>query len=146
MAMLEKLVCLCQRTPEIKHWLPTREVKIVSDYLKIYKEFPKNLVVRVSAPMIDGEPLKSFRWTSTVHNKKPPIGHDCPSRFQDNSCGDCRACWNKEIAKLARNHNNANIISLPARFITLKESINIINTFIKEGFDGGRHTKRVNKI
>lgn len=55
-------------------------------------------------------------------------------------------CWNKEIAKLARNHNNANIISLPARFITLKESISIINTFIKEGFDGGRHTKRVNKI
>ena len=55
-------------------------------------------------------------------------------------------CWNKEIAKLARNHNDANIISLPARFITLKESISIINTFIKEGFDGGRHAKRVNKI
>jgi ribose 5-phosphate isomerase B len=55
-------------------------------------------------------------------------------------------CWNKEIAKLARNHNNANIISIPARFITLEESIDIISIFIKEGFDGGRHTKRVNKI
>ena len=55
-------------------------------------------------------------------------------------------CWNKKIAKLARNHNNANIISIPARFITLKESIEIINVFIQEGFDGGRHTQRVNKI
>ena len=55
-------------------------------------------------------------------------------------------CWNKEIAKLARNHNNANIVSIPARFITLEESIDIISIFIKEGFDGGRHTKRVNKI
>ena len=55
-------------------------------------------------------------------------------------------CWNKEIAKLARNHNNANIISIPARFIKLEESIDIISIFIKEGFDGGRHTKRVNKI
>jgi len=55
-------------------------------------------------------------------------------------------CWNREISKLARNHNDANIISIPARFITLKESINIIRTFIQEGFDGGRHTKRVNKI
>ena len=55
-------------------------------------------------------------------------------------------CWSTEIAKLARNHNNANIISIPARFITLKESIEIINVFIKEGFDGGRHTQRVNKI
>mgnify|MGYP001408757775 CR=1 FL=1 len=55
-------------------------------------------------------------------------------------------CWNREISKLARNHNNANIVSIPARFITLKESINIIGVFIQEGFDGGRHTKRVNKI
>ena len=101
MSMLEKIVMVCQNTPEVTHWLPTREVKIVSDYLKIYKKFPDNLVVRVSSPMIDGEPLKSFRWTSTVHSKKPPIGHDCPSRFQDNSCGDCRACWNKEIANVS---------------------------------------------
>ena len=55
-------------------------------------------------------------------------------------------CWNKEISKLARNHNDANIVSIPARFITLKESINIISIFIEEVFDGGRHTKRVNKI
>ena len=79
MKMLKKIVKICQNTPKIKHWLPTREVKIVSEYLKENKKFPVNLVVRISAPMIDGEPLKSFRWTSTVHYKKKPIGHDCPS-------------------------------------------------------------------
>ena len=100
MAMLEKIVMVCNGTPTIKHWLPTREVKIVSDYLKIYKEFPDNLLVRVSSPMIDGEPLK-FDYTSTVHHNKQAIGHDCPSRFQDNECRDCRACWNKEVKNVS---------------------------------------------
>jgi len=55
-------------------------------------------------------------------------------------------CWTKEIAMLARKHNNANIISLPARFIDLKEAIEMVATFLNEGFDGGRHEKRVQKI
>jgi hypothetical protein len=97
--ILKKIVMICENTPKIKHWLPTREVKIVSDYLK-EKEFPKNLLVRVSAPMIDGKPLK-FRWTSTVHNKKKPIGRDCPSRFQENKCMDCRACWDRRIKNVS---------------------------------------------
>ena len=98
--MLEKIVMICQATPTIKHWLPTREVKVVSDYLKIYKEFPDNLLVRVSSPMIDGEPLK-FEYTSTVHHKEKAKGHDCPSRFQNNECRDCRACWNKNIKNVS---------------------------------------------
>ena len=100
-SMLEKIVMVCQNTSKIRHWLPTREVKVVKDYLKIYKKFPNNLVVRVSAPMIDGEPLKSFRWTSTVHHKSKAIGHDCPSRFQDNKCMDCRACWDKRVTNVS---------------------------------------------
>ena len=55
-------------------------------------------------------------------------------------------CWNKETAKLARNHNNANILSIPARFIDAKKTIKIVDVFLKEGFDGGRHEKRVKKI
>ena len=77
-SMLEKIVMICQATSTITHWLPTREVKIVSDYLKIYKEFPDNLLVRVSSPMIDGEPLKSFGYTSTVHHKEKAKGHEQP--------------------------------------------------------------------
>ena len=100
MAMLEKIVMICQQTPKIEHWLPTREVKVVSDYLKIYKQFPDNLTVRVSSPMIDGKPL-NFDYTSTVHHKEKAMGHDCPARFQDNECRDCRACWSKEVKNVS---------------------------------------------
>jgi ribose 5-phosphate isomerase B len=55
-------------------------------------------------------------------------------------------CWNKEIASLARLHNDANIISLPARFITESEALACVSTFLTEQFEGGRHADRVNKI
>ena len=55
-------------------------------------------------------------------------------------------CWTKEIAQLARQHNNANIISLPARFIETETAKNIIEAFFNTEFEGGRHERRVNKI
>ena len=55
-------------------------------------------------------------------------------------------CWNKEIAVLARNHNDANIVSLPARFISQKEAKSIVDAFLNSEFEGGRHQNRVNKI
>lgn len=55
-------------------------------------------------------------------------------------------CWNKEIAKLAKQHNNANIICIPSRFIKVKEAIKIIESFILEKFEGGRHERRIKKI
>tara|TARA_A100001015_G_C14837200_1_gene650964 strand:- start:462 stop:896 length:435 start_codon:yes stop_codon:yes gene_type:complete len=55
-------------------------------------------------------------------------------------------CWSKEIAALAKQHNNANIISIPSRFLNEKEILKIIDVFIKEGFEGGRHQRRIKKI
>lgn len=55
-------------------------------------------------------------------------------------------CWNVEIAKLARMHNNANIICIPARFISLELAISIIDSFFETEFEGGRHTLRIKKI
>jgi len=55
-------------------------------------------------------------------------------------------CWNKEITKLARQHNNANIISIPARFMSLEKTIEVIKIFLTEPFEGGRHQRRVEKI
>ena len=55
-------------------------------------------------------------------------------------------CWNKEISYLARLHNDANICSLPARFITEEEALEIVDTFIKTSFEGGRHLRRIQKI
>ena len=55
-------------------------------------------------------------------------------------------CWSEEITKLARQHNDANIISIPARFMSLETSTQIIKTFLTEPFEGGRHQRRVEKI
>ena len=55
-------------------------------------------------------------------------------------------CWEEEIAKLARQHNNANILSLPARFIEEDKAIKITEAFLETEFEGGRHERRVNKI
>ncbi len=55
-------------------------------------------------------------------------------------------CWKIEIASLARLHNNANILSLPARFISVEEAKEIVDTFLSTDFEGGRHANRVNKI
>lgn len=55
-------------------------------------------------------------------------------------------CWNEELAVLAKQHNNANIVCIPARFISKEEALQIVKSFIQTGFEGGRHERRVNKI
>jgi ribose 5-phosphate isomerase B len=55
-------------------------------------------------------------------------------------------CWQNEIVKLSRQHNNANIICLPARFVTLDDALEMTHTFLTTDFEGGRHQKRVEKI
>ena len=55
-------------------------------------------------------------------------------------------CWNEEIVKLVRQHNNANILCIPARFVSLEKALEMVETFINTSFDGGRHQLRINKI
>ncbi|MBO6605345.1 ribose 5-phosphate isomerase B [Psychroserpens sp.] len=55
-------------------------------------------------------------------------------------------CWTKEITELTRQHNNANICCIPARFTALQQAIQIVDTFLETEFEGGRHQNRVNKI
>lgn len=55
-------------------------------------------------------------------------------------------CWNKDISKLAKSHNNANVICLPGRFISFEEAKEILNTFFNTEFEGGRHENRIKKI
>jgi len=55
-------------------------------------------------------------------------------------------CWNEELAVLARSHNNANIICIPARFISIDEAQKTVTAFLTTHFEGGRHANRVNKI
>lgn len=55
-------------------------------------------------------------------------------------------CWQKELAALARQHNDANCLVLPARFISAEHALEIVRTFLASSFEGGRHTRRVEKI
>lgn len=55
-------------------------------------------------------------------------------------------CWNEEISRLARSHNNANICALPGRFLNEAEAILIVKTFLSTPFEGGRHKRRIDKI
>jgi len=55
-------------------------------------------------------------------------------------------CWNREISMLARSHNDANICSLPARFLDLITAKEIVDTFLETGFEGGRHVERIKNI
>lgn len=55
-------------------------------------------------------------------------------------------CWNQELAKLAREHNDANVLVLPARFIDTEMAMKCVETFLATDFEGGRHERRVNKI
>jgi len=55
-------------------------------------------------------------------------------------------CWNEELASLARHHNDANILTLPAHFISNELAEKIVTIFLKEPFDGGRHLRRIEKI
>lgn len=55
-------------------------------------------------------------------------------------------CWNEELASLARRHNDANVLCIPARFITLDLAEKVLDTFLKASFEGGRHARRVGKI
>ena len=55
-------------------------------------------------------------------------------------------CWNEEIARLARLHNNANVLSLPARFVSVEEALKMVDAFFTTDFEGGRHQGRIDKI
>jgi ribose 5-phosphate isomerase B len=55
-------------------------------------------------------------------------------------------CWNVELATLARSHNNANILCLPARFVSVELALTILDAFLNTSFEGGRHERRVGKI
>lgn len=55
-------------------------------------------------------------------------------------------CWEEELAALARQHNNANVLALPARFISKEKALACVNAFLDHSFEGGRHERRVNKI
>lgn len=96
-AQLDAICEVARQTPTVKHWLPTREMAIVRAYTG---KIPANLVIRLSAPMVDMKPIKGNN-TSTVHKLSEPVGHLCPAPTQGNNCGQCRACWNPSVKNVS---------------------------------------------
>lgn len=98
MEHLRRICEICSLTPYTQHWLPTRERALVRQYLTEH-QFPRNLVVRLSATMFDQrpDPLPGLDTTSGAHDKHPPIGFECQKPKLDNTCGDCRACWCSDV-------------------------------------------------
>lgn len=94
---LENIVEVARQCPDTKFWIPTRETKVVKQYLQQHGAFPPNLVVRVSGAMIDGPP-PSFPNTSTVTTGGSPT---CPAYRQGGVCGACRACWDPQVGNVS---------------------------------------------
>jgi hypothetical protein len=98
---LQKIVKVCTLTPSVSHWLPTREVGILGEYLNKGFRIPENLTIRLSAFMVDAPPPKvlaeKFGCVSSVVTTTPDKveAKVCPSNKQGNKCLDCRACWDK---------------------------------------------------
>jgi ribose 5-phosphate isomerase B len=125
-----------------------------------YKEILKDFLVNYE--------LKDFGTYSTDSVDYPDFAHPVAKAVENNEfdfgilvCGSANGvaitankhqniraaiCWKNEIASLARKHNNANIICIPARFVSTDLAKEMVTTFLNTDFEGGRHENRVNKI
>jgi hypothetical protein len=98
---LARICAVARATPWLDHWCPSREAKLIRDFVRDGGTIPANLTIRLSATMIDGAAPRAWPQTSTVHNHSAPVGHACPAPQQGNKCGDCRACWSRDVATVA---------------------------------------------
>ncbi len=93
---LSNLVQIAKNLPNVKFWLPTRERKIVQEFLSTAKAFPRNFCVRVSAATIGRKSSpapKGVKFSTVGYGK----GFQCPAYSQGGECKNCRACWDKRI-------------------------------------------------
>jgi ribose 5-phosphate isomerase B len=127
-----------------------------------YKELLKKWLEK------SGYPLKDFGTHNTDSVDYPDFAHPVAEAVEKNEfqlglllCGSANGvattankhqgvraavCWNEEVAELARHHNNANVICIPARFVSYEQAEKILDRFLHASFEGGRHERRVGKI
>jgi ribose 5-phosphate isomerase B len=112
-----------------------------------YKDFGTNSTESMDYPDV-AHPLAKAVATGELPKGIAICGSGNGISMVANKHNNVRAaiCWNEEIAALARQHNDANICSLPARFISAGLAISIVKIFLSTEFEGGRHLRRVNKI
>jgi len=99
---LAKICAVCRGCPGTKFWCPSREAKLVNDYVKAGNVIPDNLVIRLSAVMVDSPKLPNYATTSSVHTSDlMAVGRTCPAPGTNGECRDCRACWDPTIANIS---------------------------------------------
>jgi len=94
---LDAIVSVAERNPEWAFWLPTKEWGIVRKYRE-HRDFPGNLTVRLSTLRTGMGPVGNDLPSSTV--AWDDAEHQCPARNQENKCGSCRACWDRDVANV----------------------------------------------
>lgn len=92
---LAKIILIAKETPNVKHWLPTKESRLIREMADF---IPDNLIVRLSGSMIDGNAPK-YANTSTVTTDKDKA--TCRAFENDGKCGDCRKCWDKQVKNVS---------------------------------------------
>lgn len=143
--------------------MPTRTIAIGGDHAGF--ELKRKLLEHLRE---QGYEVKDAGTSSTESTDYPDYAHVVAQAVQDHRadlgilvCGSgngvnmaankhkgvrAALAWNEEVAALARTHNDANVLSLPARFIDEQEATRIVDEFLSATFEGGRHERRVNKI
>jgi hypothetical protein len=95
---LNKIVNVAKRLPQIKFWLPTREISTISEWIAKGNVIPENLTIRLSAFMLDGQPpIAAANRLGLCVSGASATDYNCPASKQDGLCGDCRNCWNKNV-------------------------------------------------
>lgn len=97
---MAKICDVARATPMVRHWMPTREYGIARRAVDA-GIVPDNLVIRVSAAMVDGAPPNLGLPTSTIHKSGDHVGFLCGAPTRDGHCGDCRACWSPAVANVS---------------------------------------------
>jgi len=99
---LTLIVQIAIELPGVQFWMPSREKSLISEFISMHGPLPGNLVVRLSAPMIDQyTPNNIGLPSSSIHKDKPAVGFECDAPSRGGFCGDCRACWNPDVLNIS---------------------------------------------
>ena len=96
---LEKIAEVARRLPHIKFWLPTREYRIVREWMEFGTK-PDNLTIRLSAYMMNGKPPVVAKTLGLPTSGVSNDSFSCPAPSQGNECKDCRACWDNDVENI----------------------------------------------
>ena len=89
---------MCKQTPGVRHWLPTRELGTVKEYLGNGGSIPGNLLIRYTLPYVDQEAKDQARYlVHTAGVVSDPNKASCPAPVQGGKCGRCRMCWGGSV-------------------------------------------------